>query len=334
MVKKQLLLKCSVLLCALFLGMHAYAQKTGTTITGEVYNSNSEPLTGVAVVEKGKSSGTVTDRNGKFSITVSSPDATLALSSVGYAGAEEKLDGRDRVRITMYETQNTLDDVVVIGYGTAKRGDLTGSVATVSQSAFQDKMATSVEDALRGQVAGVRVLSDNGEPGEDLNIRIRGSGSLNASNSPIYVIDGIVSETLDVASDDIQSMSMLKDASSTAIYGSRGANGVVMVTTKQGQKGKAKVNLQVNFRRKRFKMFIKNGVISEIMRVVCQYRYCSGNFVADERNNQKTKPNHCAYYQNKRNHNRQNVVFYFRTILKKFHDRVYQICYKPTYQER
>lgn len=135
-------------------------------------------------------------------------------------------------RVTLYEDQQLLDDVVVIGYGTAKRSDLTGSVASVSKAALNDKMIANMEDALRGQVAGVRVLSNNGEPGETLNIRIRGAGSLNASNSPIYVIDGLVSETADVAPGDIESIEILKDASSTAIYGSKGSNGVVMITTK------------------------------------------------------------------------------------------------------
>ncbi|GHV00627.1 SusC/RagA family TonB-linked outer membrane protein [Bacteroidia bacterium] len=165
---------------------------------------------------------------------------------MGMETREVRLNGKTNIRVTLYQSTNVLDDLVVIGYGTAKKSDLTGSVSSVSQETFEEKMITSVEDALRGQVAGVRVMSTEGQPGEDLNIRIRGSGSLNASNSPIYVIDGIVMETTDINSGDIQSMEILKDASATAIYGSRGANGVIIITTKRGAKGKVRVNVALN----------------------------------------------------------------------------------------
>lgn len=247
---KNLLLKVAVVICAVWLGgkTSVLAQQQGYVVTGEVFTNTSDPIIGVTVVEKGAAGGgTITDSKGHFTMKVSDPRATLSLSYVGMKSSEVALAGRTHVRVTLYEDQQLLDDVVVIGYGTAKRSDLTGSVASVSKAALNDKMIANMEDALRGQVAGVRVLSNNGEPGETLNIRIRGAGSLNASNSPIYVIDGLVSETADVAPGDIESIEILKDASSTAIYGSKGSNGVVMITTKRGEAGRINVSLDMSY---------------------------------------------------------------------------------------
>lgn len=240
---KQLLLRLSVVAVLFFWALDAGAQNKGTVVTGEVFNSDSEPMVGVTVVEKGKPGGTSTNIKGKFTFKVSDPNAVLVFSYIGMESKEEKLNGRTNLKITLYEDANMLEEVVVsIGYGTARKSDLTGSVSSVSEKAFSEKHITNMEDALRGRVAGVRILSESGEPGESLNIRIRGAGSLNAGNSPIYVIDGIVSETSDVSPGDIQSIEILKDASATAIYGSRGSNGVVIITTKRGSAGGAKVS--------------------------------------------------------------------------------------------
>ncbi len=243
---RKLLLRFSVATCFALVSLTAGAQ-AGKTVTGRVVGEQSDPLSGVTVVEKGKTRGATTNAKGEYSIQVADPNATLVFSLLGMDDRQEKLNGRSKVDVTLYENKTMLDEVVVIGYGTAKRGDLTGAVATVSDAAFNDKQITNMEDALRGQVAGVRVLSSNGEPGESLNIRVRGSGSLNATNAPIYVIDGVVCETADIAPGDIESMDILKDASATAIYGSKGSNGVVMITTKRGSAGKTKVSITANY---------------------------------------------------------------------------------------
>lgn len=203
-------------------------------------------MAGVSIVEETTPNGTTTNSKGDYSIRTTQEDATLAFSFLGYETVREKVAGRMKLDVKLIESSSRLDEVVVIGYGTARRSDLTGSVASVSKDAFEDKMVTSMEDAIRGQIAGVRVLSSNGEPGEELNIRIRGTGSLNASNAPIYVIDGIMMETATVAPGDIESMEILKDASATAIYGAKGANGVVMITTKRGKDGTTRVDVNYN----------------------------------------------------------------------------------------
>lgn len=241
-------LKLTLLICFLVLSQALLVAQNKTTITGVVVGSDSKPIIGVTVAEPGTSNGTTTNAKGEYSISVSKgPNTFILFSYMGMVSVTEKIGNRIKINVTLSEDQNLLDDVVVIGYGTAKKSDVTGSVASVSAATFKDKMITSIEDALRGQVAGVRILSNSGEPGESLNIRIRGSGSLNASNAPIYVIDGIVSEEANISAGDIQSMEFLKDASATAIYGSKGANGVVMITTKRGAKGATKVSISANY---------------------------------------------------------------------------------------
>ena len=215
-------------------GVIALAQN-GVEVTGTVIEAGADPLIGVTVVQKGMNTGaTVTDEAGNFTIEVTDPKATLVFYCLGMETEEVALNGRTKLQVNMRPDTQMLEETVVIGYGTAKRSDLTGSVSSISKDALSDKLITNMEDALRGKVAGVRIISNDGAPGEELNIRIRGAGSLNASNSPIYVIDGLVSETADVAPGDIESIEILKDASATAIYGSKGSNGVVIITTKRG----------------------------------------------------------------------------------------------------
>ena len=211
-------------------------------ITGQVQDSNGLPVAGAVVLDaNSKSNGTVTDAKGNFTLKVSSANASLDISYIGMESTTVPLNGRNAIVIILKEDTKLIDDVVVIGYGTVRKSDLTGSVATVGERVFSEKMNLSMEDALRGQVAGVRISSTDGEPGAEFNIRIRGAGSINATNSPLYVIDGLPMEASDINPNDIQSMEILKDASATAIYGSQGANGVVIITTKQGEKGKTKI---------------------------------------------------------------------------------------------
>lgn len=197
--------------------------------------SDGEPLMGVNVVEKGTTNGTITDLDGKYTLNVGS-NAVLQFSYIGYVSSDIAVNGQRTVNVTMKEDSQNLDEVVVVGYGTVRKADLAGSVSVLDNKAFKDQPIKQVSDALQGRVSGVQVQS-SGVPGGTVKIRVRGSGSINRSNDPLYVIDGIVRESglTGLNPDDIQSMQILKDASSTAIYGSRGANGVVLITTKTGK---------------------------------------------------------------------------------------------------
>lgn len=229
-------------------GLSAYhAGQQSNQVTGTVTDASGEPLIGVSVVQKGKSgAGAVTDINGRFTISVPE-NATLVVSYVGYKTQEVRVGGQRNIAITLSEDSETLDEVVVIGYGTVRKADLAGSVAVMDNKAFRDQPVTTVSDALQGRVAGVNVVSD-GVPGGSVKIRIRGSNSINKSNDPLYVVDGMVRESglEGINPEDIQSMQILKDASSTAIYGSRGANGVVIVTTKAGTVGESRITLDAS----------------------------------------------------------------------------------------
>ena len=217
-------------------------------VTGRIVDSNGEPLIGVSVVEKGnKSNGTVTNVDGEYKVNVPA-NSTLVVSYVGYKTQEVAVGGKRSVNITLSEDSEMLNDVVVIGYGVVKKADLAGSVAVMDNKAFKDQPITQASDALNGRMSGVNVVSD-GIPGGSVKIRVRGSNSITKSNDPLYVVDGMVRESgLDgINPEDIQSMQVLKDASSTAIYGSRGANGVVIVTTKTGVKGETRITFDASY---------------------------------------------------------------------------------------
>ena len=217
-------------------------------VKGRIVDSNGEPLIGVSVVEKGnKSNGTVTNLDGEYTVNVSA-NSTLVVSYVGYKTQEVAVGGKRNVNVTLAEDAEMLNDVVVIGYGVVKKADLAGSVAVMDNKAFKDQPITQASDALNGRMSGVNVVSD-GIPGGSVKIRVRGSNSITKSNDPLYVVDGMVRESgLDgINPEDIQSMQVLKDASSTAIYGSRGANGVVIVTTKTGVKGETRITFDASY---------------------------------------------------------------------------------------
>ena len=213
----------------------ASIQQQTITVSGVVMGSDGEPLMGVNVVEKGTTNGTITDLDGKYTLNVG-PNAVLQFSYIGYVSSDIAVNGQRTVNVTMKEDSQNLDEVVVVGYGSVRKADLAGSVSVLDNKAFKDQPIKQVSDALQGRVSGVQVQS-SGVPGGTVKIRVRGSGSINRSNDPLYVIDGIVRESglTGLNPDDIQSMQILKDASSTAIYGSRGANGVVLITTKTGK---------------------------------------------------------------------------------------------------
>lgn len=231
----------------LFLSVSAFAQ---STITGQVKDATGEPVIGASVLINGTSNGTVTDLDGNFSISVQ-PGATLTISYIGFQ--KQQVAAANGMVITLQEDQaQQMNEVVVIGYGAVKKSDLTGSVTALKPDSKNKGLVVNAQDMLSGKVAGVSVTSDGGTPGGGANIRIRGGSSLNASNSPLIVIDGVamdqtgikgVSNPLALVNpQDIESFNVLKDASATAIYGSRGSNGVIIITTKKGRRG-----LQVSY---------------------------------------------------------------------------------------
>ena len=226
----------------------AFAQKT-ITVTGTVTDaSTGEPLSGAAILIKGTPQGTVADADGRYSITVA-PNATLGFTTIGFKDAEIAVVGRSVINVALEPDVTTLDDVVVVAYGTAKKSSFTGSAGTVKSENIEKRTVTNVSKALEGLVAGVATTSGGGQPGSEAGIQIRGYGSISASSSPLYVVDGIPYDGAISAlnPEDIESMTVLKDASATALYGSRGANGVIMITTKRGKDGTATVNFKAEF---------------------------------------------------------------------------------------
>ena len=238
------LLKCSftfLVFMALFLGNAIYAQG-GSTISGVITEASGGPLPGVNILEKGTKNGASTDFDGNFSIKVSKSNAILVISYLGFETQEINVSGKTTIQVVLKANLESLDEVIVIGYGTARKSDLTGSVVSVSGSDLKDQPISNVAEALTGRMAGVQVTSTEGSPDAEINIRIRGGTSLTQDSSPLIIVDGFpVNSMSDVSSSDVESITILKDASSTAIYGSRGANGVVIVTTKKGKDGRIDV---------------------------------------------------------------------------------------------
>jgi TonB-dependent starch-binding outer membrane protein SusC len=216
------------------------------TITGTITSlEDNMPLPGVSVILKGTSTGTVTDIDGRYSIEA--PDgAVLVFSYVGYISEESVVGNSSVINMVLSPDLTQLEEIVVIGYGTVKKSDLTGSVASVKSEELTAYPAINAVQSLQGRAAGVNITANNGEPGADFKIRIRGGTSINASSDPIFVVDGFVGASMPPP-EDIESMEVLKDASATAIYGSRGANGVIMVTTKRGKAGKARIELNTSY---------------------------------------------------------------------------------------
>ena len=223
------------------LSLSAYAQGT---VKGTVTDEIGEPVVGATVRVDGTDVGTITDLNGAFSVSAS-PQATLSISYVGFQPQKVRVAGRQQVSVVLKEDSETLRDVVVVGYGTMKKSDISGSVATIDQDAVMKRVPTNIGQALQGAAAGVQVSMQDGSPDGKAAIRIRGIGTINGDASPLYVVDGVqVGTSADfVNPSDIERIEILKDASATAIYGSVGANGVVMITTKHGSKGKTNITL-------------------------------------------------------------------------------------------
>jgi TonB-linked SusC/RagA family outer membrane protein len=233
------------------LSVLSFAQER--VIKGKVTDDTGVPLQGVSVIPKGVKTGVQTDKDGNFSITVpGTGDVTLSFSYSGHKPSSISTDGKSPVSIQLERNAATLEDVVVVGYSTAKRKDLTGSVSSITAKQLKDVPLSSAAEAIQGRLAGVQAITSEGAPGADVVIRVRGGGSITQDNSPLYIVDGVqVEKALDViAPQDIASIDVLKDASTTAIYGARAANGVFIITTKSGKPGKTQVgyNMAYGFR--------------------------------------------------------------------------------------
>lgn len=244
------LILCLYNLCSTY---PVFAQQASRTVTGKVLDENKQPMPGVAILIVGTTSGGTTDFDGNFTLSVPAGNNELQFSFIGYETVKIPIPANNNIRLQMKPQTMTLDDVVVIGYGTSRKGDLTGAVANVSSKDFNEGMISSPEQLINGKIAGVQIMSNSGSPTAGSTIRIRGGASLNASNDPLIVLDGVPLEIGGISGNnsnflslinpnDIESMTVLKDASSTAIYGSRASNGVIIITTKKGADSKLKIS--------------------------------------------------------------------------------------------
>lgn len=224
-------------------GITKTATVNASNVTGVVVDASGVPLIGVNVLEKGTTNGTITDFDGKFTLNVSSPNAKLVISYIGYVSQEVLAPKNGELKVVLKEDTETLEEVVVVGYGTQKKANLSGSVSSVDSEQLQNRPIQNVSSGLQGLMPGVTITGTNGAPGMDSgNIRVRGTGTLNSA-SPYILIDGVESEAMgDLDPNDIASISVLKDAASAAIYGSKAANGVILITTKRGSTGKPKIS--------------------------------------------------------------------------------------------
>ena len=218
-------------------------------VTGHVTSDEDGlPVVGASVLVEGTTVGTVTDIDGNFTLTnVPSSAKTLVISFIGFQ--TQKVDVKSNVNVVLKSDAEVLDEVMVVAYGTAKKSAFTGSAATIKNEKITSRQTSNVTNALAGQVAGVQTTSSTGQPGKDATVRIRGIGSISASNTPLYVVDGVPydGEISAISTSDIESMTVLKDAASNALYGARGANGVILITTKRGKTGDARVTFDAKW---------------------------------------------------------------------------------------
>ncbi len=233
----QGVLKC-LLFLMLWMPISAFAQQID--ITGTVLDDKNEPIIGANVLEKGTTNGTITDFDGKFKLNVD-PKATLVVSYIGYQGQEVAVNNRKTIRVILSEDTEVLDDVVVIGYGTMKKSDMTGAISSVDAGELSKRITTNPAEALQGKVAGVNITKAGGNAGAGVQVKIRGVKTM-GDNNPLYIIDGFPGDIENVNPQDIESMEILKDGAAAAIYGSVAANGVIIITTKSGKKGNNKVD--------------------------------------------------------------------------------------------
>ena len=248
------------------------------TATGNVKDATGDPIIGASIVEKGNTSnGTITNLNGDFSLKVPA-NATLIVSYIGMKTQEIAIKGKNKIDVTLSDDTKALDEVVVIGYGTAKRKDITGSVATVSSEVLSAVPVASATEALQGKMAGVQITTTEGSPDAEMKIRVRGGGSITGDNTPLFIVDGFPVESIsDIPASDIEDMTVLKDASSTAIYGSRGANGVILVTTKSGKEGKLSVSYNTYYSWKKMAKTLETLSATDYVKWQREYALLRGN---------------------------------------------------------
>ncbi len=240
-LKDRLLMRFLFSFLAVFLVFNTINAQV-KSVSGVVKDATGEAVIGASVMFKGTTIGTVTNLDGFYKLDVPSGAKTLVISYVGMKAKELPITG-STINVTLEDDTQVLDEVVAIGYGTAKRKDITGSVASINSEAIASVPVSSAIEAMSGKLAGVQITTTEGSPDAEMRIRVRGGGSITGDNTPLFIVDGFpVNSINDIAPNDIESIDVLKDASSTAIYGSRGANGVVIVTTKSGKAGKVNVN--------------------------------------------------------------------------------------------
>lgn len=242
-MSKQMKNMRTALLFLLVTAISLSVSAQNVTVKGIVTDKTGETVIGASVVEKGNTgNGTITDIDGKYTLSVPS-NATLVFSYVGMTTQEIAVKGQNSIHVILNEDAQALEEVIVIGYGAVKRKDLTGSVATVNSDVLAAVPVASATEALTGKMAGVQITTTEGSPDAEMKIRVRGGGSITGDNTPLFIVDGFPVESIsDIPASDIEDMTVLKDASSTAIYGSRGANGVILVTTKSGKEGKMNIS--------------------------------------------------------------------------------------------
>lgn len=255
----------------------------GKTIKGQILDETGESMIGVSVLVKGTTIGTVTDFDGNYTLEVPSGKNILEISYIGYKTKEITIGNNSLINIKMEPDTQALDEVVVIGYGTVKKRDLTGAVASMKNEDVTVAPTSNVMEALQGKIAGMDIVKSSGQVGEDVSILLRGSRSIYGSNEPLFIIDGIPGSYSQVNPSDIESVDVLKDASSTAIYGSAGANGVVIITTKRGKEGKATVNFDAYYGFSGSPNNYKHGMVGDewVNYQREAYKYKNGDYPSD-----------------------------------------------------
>lgn len=244
-MKKNIFISFIWLICLAFCGT---LQAQNRAVTGLVLDKAKQPIIGATVIVEGTTTGTTTDIDGKFSLGLTSANQTINVSYIGFTSQNFNMDGQDDITIILQDDNKLIEEVVVIGYGAVKKKELTGAVAQVKSDALDNSITSDLGNALQGLVSGVNVINSSGAPGESATILIRGVSSVSGSNTPLYVVDGVPYDgDPNISPNEIQTMDILKDAASCAIYGTRGAAGVILITTKQGQKGAAKVTFNASY---------------------------------------------------------------------------------------
>ena len=234
------LILCGIMMLMMYYPVNAQDNKT---ISGKVVNSSGEPLAGATVAVSNSATKTITDAEGGFSLNVSA-DAVLQISYVGYQSQEVSVAGRSNIQVTLLPQENTMENVVIVGYTTQKKSSFTGAITDVNMGDLEERRVPDVAQLLQGQVAGVQVTQSTGAPGDGINITIRGVGTIGSSSNPLFIVDGLPTTDISFINPaDIQSMTVLKDASAAAIYGARASGGVIVIVTKSGRKGKSNIEI-------------------------------------------------------------------------------------------